>query len=133
MNMYRKGPDPVPTPEYDALMRETLERDLIELHRQLTAALERVETLMAVAARTPSELTNVGCGSGPKPSGDLSDLLYGAPAIAAHLGLSVKSVRHRIEAGVIPSFKIGGSICARRSSLDAWFKRLEASAAMGEG
>ena len=59
---------------------------------------------------------------------DRADLLYGVPAIATYLGLTDKQVRHRAEAGDIPTFKIGGTVCARRSSLSAWLAQLEARA-----
>ncbi len=59
-----------------------------------------------------------------------SDLLYGVPAIAAFLGLRTKQARHRIAAGTIPSFRIGATICARRSSLATWLEECEARAAV---
>lgn len=59
---------------------------------------------------------------------DRADLLYGVPAMAAYLGLSEKQLRHRIEAGSIPSFKIGGTVCARRSSINEWLAEQEAKA-----
>jgi len=55
-----------------------------------------------------------------------SDLLYGVPAIAAFLGLRTKQARHRIAAGAIPVFRIGGTICARRTSLANWLAECEA-------
>lgn len=60
----------------------------------------------------------------------VSDLLKGAKAIGAFLGLSEKQARHRIEAGIIPTFKMPGdsSIFARRSSLTAWLAKCEAEA-----
>lgn len=57
---------------------------------------------------------------------DNADLLYGAGPISRFMGLTEKQVRHRIEAGQIPSFKIGGTICARRSSLNSWLAEQEA-------
>jgi hypothetical protein len=57
-----------------------------------------------------------------------ADFLYGAPAIAAFLGMTEKQARHRIEAKQIPTFKVGGTICARRSSLNAWIAEQEAAA-----
>ncbi len=56
---------------------------------------------------------------------DDGDLLYGVPAIASHLGIGVKQCRHRIDAKAIPAFKIGGTICARKSSLKEWLDKLE--------
>ncbi len=57
-----------------------------------------------------------------------ADLLYGVPAIAAFLQMRDKQVRHRIEAEIIPSFRIGGTVCARRSTLIAWIVDQEANA-----
>lgn len=54
------------------------------------------------------------------PRLDHADLLYGVPAIAAFLGLRVRQARHRIAENQIPSFKIGGTICASRKVLTEW-------------
>jgi hypothetical protein len=56
------------------------------------------------------------------------DLLYGAKAIAGFLGLPRRAAEHRIDAGLIPTFKMGGTICARRSTLNAWLAEAEARA-----
>lgn len=53
------------------------------------------------------------------PKYDPSDLLYGAPAIAVHVGMTVRQARHRIAQGLIPSFKMGQTVCALKSSIDA--------------
>lgn len=62
------------------------------------------------------------------PSEPQSDLLYGVPAIAAHLGVSARQARHLGETGAIPTFKLPGNkiICARRSTLNAWLAEREA-------
>ena len=57
-----------------------------------------------------------------------ADLLYGAKAIAQHLGLEEKPTRHRIYRKIIPTFKIGDTICARRSTIAEWLAELEAKA-----
>jgi excisionase family DNA binding protein len=58
-----------------------------------------------------------------------SDLLYGVPAIAAYLGLTEKTVRCRIHAGQFaPTFKVGGTICARKSTVDSWLAERELQA-----
>lgn len=57
-----------------------------------------------------------------------SDVLYQVSAIAAFLGMPEKAARHRIATGEIPTFKIGRSICARRSTLNAWIAEREATA-----
>lgn len=65
---------------------------------------------------------------------DLSsaDLLYGVAAIAAFLGMPKRTAQHRIDEGVIPTFRLagkkGGTICARRSSLRSWLAALERAA-----
>ncbi len=51
-------------------------------------------------------------------------LLYGVAAIAEYLGLAERQARHQIEKGRIPTFKIGGKICARPTALDAWLEEL---------
>lgn len=62
-----------------------------------------------------------------------NDLLYGAPAIAAFLGLGERQARHLSDTGAIPTFKLPGNkiICARRSTLSAWLAEREAKAAKG--
>ena len=57
------------------------------------------------------------------------DLLYGADAIGAYLGLTARQVRHRCYNGEMPHFKIGGNVCARKSTLDRWLAELEHSQA----
>lgn len=56
------------------------------------------------------------------------DLLYGAAPIADFLGMTEKQARHRIERGQVPTFRIGGTVCARRSTLNAWLAEQEAKA-----
>lgn len=61
-----------------------------------------------------------------------ADLLYGVQAIAAFLGLSRHQAQHRIDEGLIPTFRLGGgkrgTICARRTSLRSWLASLERAA-----
>lgn len=59
---------------------------------------------------------------------DLTDLLFGAEAMAAALGLTRRQVYHAVESGHIPAFRIGATICARRSTLMRWFDKKEAAA-----
>lgn len=56
------------------------------------------------------------------------DLLYGVPSIAEFLGIRLRQAKHRVEKGDIPTFRIGETICARRSSLTAWLAECEAKA-----
>ena len=55
-----------------------------------------------------------------------SDLLYGASAIAEYLGVKPRAAYHLIETKRIPFFKIGKTLCARRSTLAARIAELEA-------
>ena len=57
-----------------------------------------------------------------------SDLLRGLPAIARHLGWTAGSTRYRVEAGHLPTFRVGRTICARRSSLAQWLAQAEGRA-----
>ena len=65
-----------------------------------------------------------------------ADLLYGVQAIANFLGLSRHQAQHRIDEGVIPTFRLGGgkrgTICARRTTLRAWLAALERAAQASE-
>ena len=56
------------------------------------------------------------------------DLLYGLDAIAGHLGMTPRQAKHRALTKLIPTFKIERTVCARRSSLDAWLSEQEAKA-----
>ena len=55
-----------------------------------------------------------------------ADLLYGAHAIAEFLGIKERAAYHLIETRRIPFFKIGKTVCARRTSLAAKLDELEA-------
>ena len=44
------------------------------------------------------------------------DLLYGVPAIAGALGLSIRQARHLSDRSAIPTFKVLKMVCARRST-----------------
>lgn len=57
-----------------------------------------------------------------------ADLLYGVGPIATFLGMPEKPTRHRIDRRQIPTFKIGGTICATKSSLREWLADLAAKA-----
>ena len=56
------------------------------------------------------------------------DLLYGLHAIAGHLGMTPRQAKHRALTKLIPTFKIERTVCARRSSLDAWIAEQEVKA-----
>lgn len=51
------------------------------------------------------------------PERDEADILYGVKAIATFVGITPDQAKHRVAKGQIPSFKIGGTVCALRSSI----------------
>ena len=53
-----------------------------------------------------------------------ADLLYGCAAIGEFLDLSAYQVQHQVDAGRIPHFRIGKTICATRAALTAWLNDL---------
>jgi hypothetical protein len=64
----------------------------------------------------------------PTDAAQASAMLYGAGAIATYLGMTEHACRHLIAESVIPTFKIGSRICARRESIDSWLCDQEARA-----
>lgn len=55
------------------------------------------------------------------------DLLYGVKSIAEFLGIKERSAQHLVETRRIPYFKVGKTVCARRSKVLAAFDQLEES------
>ena len=53
------------------------------------------------------------------------DLLYGVHAIADYLGIKKRAAQHLVETGRIPAFKIGKTVCARRSTVRAALETME--------
>ena len=62
------------------------------------------------------------------PEPKTADALFGVPAIAAHMQLKEAAVRHLIRFCGLPSFKVGGRVCARKSSIATWLAEREAAA-----
>ncbi|MCZ8546281.1 DNA-binding protein [Mesorhizobium qingshengii] len=56
------------------------------------------------------------------------DLLMGAAAIAGALGITRRQAYKLIYAGDLPTFKLGGTVSARRSSILATIAAKEAAA-----
>ena len=56
------------------------------------------------------------------------DLLTGIAAIAAECGWTERQTMHQHEKGLIPTFKQGRLVCARRSTLATHFAAQEAAA-----
>lgn len=61
----------------------------------------------------------------------LADVLHGVPAIAAEMRLNPRQVYHLKEQHGLPTFKIGRTVCARRSAIQAWLAEREAAARQG--
>lgn len=58
-----------------------------------------------------------------------ADLIYTVAEIARFLGIRDRQARHLIDTAVIPTFKLGSIICARRSVIEAMLAEQEAEAA----
>lgn len=56
------------------------------------------------------------------------DLVFGAAAIAKATGLTRRRVYHLTEQGHMPTFRLGATLCARRSTLRRWFEEMESVA-----
>ncbi len=54
-----------------------------------------------------------------------SDILTGHKAIARFLGLSPRQISWHDEQGNLPTFRIGRTVCARKSKLLKWLDELE--------
>lgn len=61
-----------------------------------------------------------------RPVQPVHDLLFGAHKIAAYLGIGKRDAKRLCRDGALPSFALGGVLCARRSSLTRHFDTLEA-------
>lgn len=57
------------------------------------------------------------------------DLLMGAPSIARFLGVTQRQVYRLTYDGIVPHFKLGGTVAARRSSLTKWMAQQEQQSA----
>lgn len=53
------------------------------------------------------------------------DLLLGADAIATFLGVTRRQVYRLVYDAVIPNFRAGGTVAARKSSLTKWMEDQE--------
>jgi len=53
------------------------------------------------------------------------DLLAGADQIAAFMGLKVRRVYHLAEMQRLPVFRLGATLCARKSTLLKWIEEME--------
>ena len=61
-----------------------------------------------------------------------ADLLYGLEAIGKAIGLGARQVQHLHDKGGFPTFKMGRTVCARRSTLAKHFAAQEAAAQRGD-
>lgn len=60
-----------------------------------------------------------------------TDLLHGVEAIADHLRMTRPQVYHLHARGELPTFKLGRTVCARRSTLAKHFAAQEEAARNG--
>ncbi|MCO5157564.1 MAG: DNA-binding protein [Aquamicrobium sp.] len=66
-----------------------------------------------------------------KNQGRAGDLAKGMKAISEHLGITIRQGFHMHEQGLIPTFHIGRSVCAKRSALDDWLNHAARKAVEG--
>lgn len=59
------------------------------------------------------------------------DILRGAEAIGQWLGITERWVRHLATRGRLPVFRLGTTICARKSTLNMWIATQERRSANG--
>ena len=59
-------------------------------------------------------------------------LLHTAEGIAVYIGMPVDATRHLIAKRVLPTFRIGRTVVARRESIDRWIVEQERGA-MSDG
>jgi hypothetical protein len=59
---------------------------------------------------------------------EVLDLLTGADAIAAFMGVKPRRIYHLAETQRLPVFRMGSTLCARRSTLLRWIEDMESSA-----
>lgn len=52
------------------------------------------------------------------------DLLYGVKEIARHIGRTPKQTGHLVAKRLIPTFRLGGTVCATRSGINEYFVAL---------
>lgn len=58
-----------------------------------------------------------------------ADILEGAAAIAEWTGFKRRAVYHAVSNGHMPHFRMGETVCARKSTLLAWIAKQEEAAA----
>ena len=56
---------------------------------------------------------------------DELDLLTGTDAIASFIGVKTRRVYHLAEKQRLPVFRIGSTLCARRSTIRHWIEDME--------
>lgn len=57
----------------------------------------------------------------------LEDLLFGADAIASFLGMTRRQIYHSASMEHLPIFRIGSSLCCRKSTVVQWIIEREQS------
>jgi hypothetical protein len=66
-------------------------------------------------------------------NGDDLDLLTGAEAIAGFMRVKPRRVYHLAETQRLPVFRLGSTLCARRSTLRRWIEDMERAAIANVG
>lgn len=64
----------------------------------------------------------------PSADGLAADVLLGADAIAAFSGLTARQVYNLSQQDAIPVFRMGATLCARKSTWISWIEQQEQTA-----
>lgn len=96
--------------------------------RSLAAQIDDLQSLCIGLAKEVASLRNEyrlrkEPTANPNTSAPTADLLYGVPVIATHLRMTDRKVYQLVRNGTLPTFKIGGKVCARVFDLTAWLER----------
>ncbi len=57
------------------------------------------------------------------------EILCGGKAIAQATGLPKRTIYHHAQAGRLPTWKLGMTLCAHRSAVETWMSQRKAEAA----
>lgn len=87
------------------------------------------KTAALVAKPSPAPVALTAPSAAPLQLAD--DLLQGADSIASYMGLSRRQAYHLVAAGRIPTFRMGATICARKSTILNWIAQQEAAQSGG--
>ena len=94
----------------------------------LASAIRAVRTVRSIRVRNhPSR------GFTMSTQAARDEILCGGDAIAQATGLPKRAVYHHAQAGRLPTWKLGATLCCHRSAVEAWLRSREAEARQAMG